>query len=151
MSAEPFNLRAWLVEVDRQAHAMRPATPAYRRFDDHARRLTVEALRAAWDAAAAWDVSRRLRACRYPSGHAIHDLDRVWSRAELGELIVEATNRYRQLLAMAEGRPEREKGPQFDPSRLPDERLDVLIQRHRDMAVVEALRAERWRRAGQAA
>ena len=38
------------------------------------------------------------------------------------------------------------KGPALDPLRLPDDRLQVLIQTHRDMAGLEALRAERARR-----
>ena len=79
-------------------------------------------------------------------GHHFHDLNRVWSRAELGVLLVEARNRGR-LLAMRRSAP-KPKGPRLDPSRLPADRLEMLIQTHRDMAVAEALRAERARRAG---
>jgi hypothetical protein len=68
----------------------------------------------------------------------------VWSRAELGVLITEAVNRQRQL-AIGRVTP-RPKGPPLDPRRLPDDRLDHLIQHHRDLQLVEALRAERRRR-----
>lgn len=140
----PLDLRGWLLEVDRQARAMRASTPAYRRFEGHARRLTPTAIRASRDAPAVGELERRLRAARYP-GVELHGLDRVWTRAELGQLIVEATNRRRQLAA---GDVQRAKGPALDPRRLPDDRLAALIQRHRDATLVEALRAERQRRAG---
>jgi len=68
----------------------------------------------------------------------------VWTRFELGVLITEATNRDR-LLSLGRLAP-RAKGPALDPARLPDDRLEHLIQTHRDLAVVEALRAERRRR-----
>ena len=59
-------------------------------------------------------------------------------------LITEAVNRRRQL---AMGRLiTKPKGPRLDPRRLPDARLEHLIQHHRDLIVVEALRAERRRR-----
>jgi hypothetical protein len=38
------------------------------------------------------------------------------------------------------------KGPRLDPRRLPDARLEHLIQHHRDLGLGEALRAERRRR-----
>jgi hypothetical protein len=47
--------------------------------------------------------------------------------------------------------PERMAGPRLDPRRLPDDRVDVLIQSHRDMGVVEALRCEKQRRLAKAA
>jgi hypothetical protein len=59
-------------------------------------------------------------------------------------LITEATNRDR-LLSLGRLTP-RAKGPALDPVRLPNDRLEYLIQTHRDIAVVEALRAERRRR-----
>ncbi|WP_033966676.1 hypothetical protein [Sphingomonas sp. Ant H11] len=63
---------------------------------------------------------------------------------ELGTLIVEATNR-RTLLGLGRDAP-RTKGPALDPRRLPADRLDYLIQTHRDIALVDALRIERERR-----
>lgn len=126
---------------------MRPSRLYYARFDRVALRLTPQALAGAVDAAALAAVEARLRAARYHyAGHGLHDLDRIWTRAELGQLIVAATNRGRQLAA---GDRRRIKGPALDPARIPDARLDWLIQRHADMSVVEACRAERARRADQ--
>lgn len=140
-----LDLRAWLQEVDRQRAKMRPATPLYQRFDAHARQLTPAAICASSDAPAVAEVERRVRAARGYTGD-LHGLDRVWTRAELGALITAATNRGRQLAA---GDRRRAKGPALEPRRIPDDRLDWLIQRHRDMSLVEALRAERARRSAQ--
>lgn len=149
MAIPPWQgLPAWHRELDRQSAIMRPRRLLYHRFEATARQLTAERIRACRDTAAIARLVARLSAARYPSG-SLHDLDRVWSRAELGALLVEATNR-RTLLAMGRDRP-RAKGPALDPRRLPDDRLDHLIQTHRDICVVEALRAERERRASSAA
>lgn len=134
----------WHAELDQQSAIMRPRRPLYHRFDQTARQLTTDRIRACRDAPAIARLVDRLSAARYPSG-SLHDLDRVWTRAELGALLVEATNR-RTLLAMGRDRP-RAKGPVFDPRRLPDDRLDYLIQTHRDLSLVDALREERRRRA----
>jgi hypothetical protein len=142
-----LDLREWLIDLDRKRATMRASTPCYQRFEAHARMLTAAEIRDAGDQAALLEVERRLRQARHPTGHEFHGLDRVWSRAELGVLIVEATNRGRQLLAEIMGRPARAPGPRFDPTLIPDERLDALIQRHTDLEVVEACRAERERRA----
>ena len=137
------SLTGWLVEISRQQERMRASTPHYRRFDRTARWLTEARIRALTDHDQAAALAGLLREARYPS-NAIHGLDRVWSRAELGVLITEATNRTRQL---AMGRKTlRLRGPRLDPARLPDNRLEVLIQQHRDLGVVEALRAEKRRR-----
>lgn len=145
MKVPPFGgLAAWLAEIDRQARLMRPSRRLYERFDRTARTLTSGRIRICEDGAAVADLVCRLRAARYPGGHDLHGLDRVWSRAELGVLITEAVNRQRQL---AMGRlVARPKGPRLDPRRLPDARLEHLIQHHRDLGLVEALRAERRRR-----
>lgn len=140
-------LPAWHGELDRQSAIMRPRRSLYHRFEATARQLSAERIRACRDATAIACLVDRLSAARYPSEN-LHDLDRVWSRAELGDLLVEATNR-RTLLAMGRDQP-RPKGPPLDPERLPDDRLDHLIQSHRDLAVVEALRAERERRIARA-
>lgn len=142
-----LDLRVWLTEVDRQTEKMRASTPHHQRLEKHARTLTVAEIRASRDEVAINEVQHRLRRARYPDIH-MWGLDRVWSRADLGLLIVEATNRSRQLRA---GDRQRAKGPTLDPRYIPDDRLDWLIQRHRDLVVVEALRAERWRRTEAAA
>lgn len=141
------DLAAWHRELDRQSVTMRPRRPLYHRFDATARQLSAARIRSCRDRAAIDRLVGRLAAARYPS-ECLHDLDRVWSRAELGALLVEATNR-RTLLTMGRDQP-RPKGPALDPCRLPDDRLDHLIQVHRDLATVEALRAERRRRAAGA-
>ncbi len=145
MKVPPFGgLAAWLAEVDRQARLMRPSRPLYERYDRTARTLTPGRIRTSDDGISVAELVVRLRAARYPGGHGLHGLDRVWSRAELGVLITEAVNRQRQLaMGRVEARP---KGPRLDPRRLPDARLEHLIQHHRDLALVEALRAERRRR-----
>ncbi|MBV9994958.1 MAG: hypothetical protein JO127_07075 [Caulobacteraceae bacterium] len=144
MKVPPFgDLAAWLAELDRQSGLMRPRSRLYERFDRTARTLTPGRIRASRDARAVAELVRRLRAARDPVGHDLHGLDRVWSRAELGILITEAVNRDRQL-AMGRVLP-RLKGPRLDPRRLPGDRLEHLIQHHRDLEVVEALRAERRR------
>jgi len=142
-------LAAWLEEIDRQSAIMRCRRPLYDRFDRTARTLTPQRLRMEADPVAIAAVLGRLRAARHPGGHALHDLDRVWSRSELGVLITEATNRLRQL-ALGRVLP-RPKGPRLDPRRLPDDRLEHLIQHHRDLAIVEVLRAELRRRRDQEA
>lgn len=138
-----LDLHLWFFELERKRATMRPSSDCYRRFDAHARQLAPWAVRVCPHVGVLKLLERELRAARYPTGHRIHDLDRVWSRAELGELIVTAEGRRRQLEAGNDGR---QKGPRLDPRQLPDDRLDWLIQRHRDMNVVEALRAERRRR-----
>lgn len=137
-------LAAWLDEIDRQGALMRPRRRLYERFDRTARTLTPAAIRGCNDAGAVAELASRLSGARYPGGHDLHGLDRVWSRAELGVLITEAVNRGRQL-AIGRVLP-RWKGPRLDPRRLPHDRLEHLIQHHRDLDVVEALRAERRRR-----
>ena len=137
-------LAVWLVEIDRQGAIMRSRRPLYDRFDRTARTLTPQRLRMEEDAAALEAVLGRLKAARHPGGHVLHGLNRVWSRAELGVLITEATNRARQL-AIGRVLP-RPKGPRLDPRRLPEDRLAHLIQHHRDLDLVEMLRAELRRR-----
>lgn len=68
----------------------------------------------------------------------------VWSRADLGTLIVEATNR-QTLLGFGVTRPG-PKGPALDLRRPHDDRLDHLIQSHRNIDIVNALGGDRARR-----
>lgn len=133
----------WLTEIARQRGLMRASTPSYQRFDRTARWLTAARIRACTDQEVMTALGGILRQARYP-GNAIHGLDRVWSRAELGVLVTEATNRARQL-AMGRKDPRR-RGPRLDPAYLPDDRLNFLIQRHANLQFVEVLRTERRRR-----
>ena len=144
MAVQPWcGLAAWHRELDRQSAMMRPRTPLYNRFESTARQLTTDRIRASRDIAAITRLVTRLSAARY-GGADLHGLERVWTRAELGTLIVEATNR-KTLHDLGRSAP-RTKGPALDPRQLPDDRLAHLIQTHRDLAIVEALRAERERR-----
>jgi len=144
MAIQPWcGLAAWHHELDRQSAIMRPRTPLYHRFESTARQLTTDRIRASHDIAAIARLVTRLAAARYP-GTELHGLERVWTRVELGTLIVETTNR-KTLLDLGRTAP-RTKGPALDPRLLPDDRLAHLIQTHRDLAIVEALRAERERR-----
>lgn len=140
MAVQPWcGLADWHCELDRQSAIMRPRTPLYHRFESTARQLTTDRICASRDFAAI----TRLSTARYP-GADLHGLERVWTRAELGTLIVEATNR-ETLLDLGRSAP-RTKGPALNPRLLPDDRLAHLIQTHPSLAIVEALRAERERR-----
>ncbi|MET3762132.1 hypothetical protein [Sphingomonas sp. UYEF23] len=149
MAVQPWcGLAAWHRELHRQSAIMRPRTPLYHRFEATARQLTPDRIRASREIAAIARLVARLSAARYP-GAELHGLERVWTRAELGALIVEATNR-KTLLDLGRTAP-RTKGPTLDPGLLPDDRLAHLIQTHRDLTMVEALRSERERRSVSAA
>ncbi|WP_138995815.1 hypothetical protein [Sphingomonas sp. PAMC 26621] len=74
----------------------------------------------------------------------LYGLDRAFSRAERGELLVEVGDR-RQLLALGRTAP-KPKGPHLDAKRLPFSVLMKLIQTHQDPLVIERLRLERARR-----
>jgi hypothetical protein len=74
----------------------------------------------------------------------IHGLDRVFSKREFGELLVEVRNR-RQLLALGRTEP-KVRGARFDLAAMPDHVIDRLIQSHPSLALVDQLRAERQRR-----
>jgi hypothetical protein len=77
-----------------------------------------------------------------PSGHG---LQREFTRAELGAILVETRNRLDALRSGRADRP-RHKGPRFDPTRIPDAALEQLIQQRPDLATVDRLRTERIRR-----
>ena len=74
----------------------------------------------------------------------LYGLDRAFTRAERGELLVEVRNR-RRLLAMNR-MAAKAKGLRLDPARLPINALERLIQSHPYPALVDKLRAERNRR-----
>jgi hypothetical protein len=145
--AGAFDLGDWIAEAERQVATWRAnRAPNQARLARLAALLTVERIREAQDPAAVAKLEAILRRHRRsPSTIGFGELVRAarWGRPELGALIVEATNRGRHLA----GQVGREKGPRLDPARIPDDRLLALIQTHRDLSVVEALRAERARRA----
>jgi hypothetical protein len=98
--------------------------------------------------AAALDTPRTfLAAASAPGARIPHGrpFAQEFTRAELGVLRMEVGN---QLARVRSGRAAvpRPKGSRLDPTRLPDAALDRLIQTHRDMSLVERLRAEKARR-----
>lgn len=140
--------REWLALVYREGDRCRCSTPAFDRCDRLYRSLRVEDIRSCRDVGALagierlFDLGRRLGPRPYG-----REIWRALPRASLGALLVETRNR---LDALESGRAERrrQRGPRFDPPRLPEAALDRLIQQHPDLAIVEALRAERRRRDG---
>lgn len=135
------SMGAWVRHMHRLFAIESPSSDHYARTRETARCLTVE----------------RIRECRHDDDLArcetmlvearsgwLYGLDRAFSRAERGTLLVEVRNR-RHLLALGRLTP-KAKGPRFDLASLPAEALDRLIQQHQDYRVVERLRAERERR-----
>lgn len=135
------SMGAWVRLMHRLFALESPSSDHYRRVRETARALTVD----------------RVRECRHDDDLErceamlvearagwLYGLDRAFTRAERGTLLVEVRNR-RQLLALGRTAP-RPKGPKLDPTRLPDAALERLIQGHGDMRVVEQLQHERARR-----
>lgn len=136
---------SWVRQIGRLLAIEHPASAHFERFDKTARLLTAERIRVCRHGedlarvAAMLDEASDARRRSY-----LHGLDRVWSKAELGALRVEVKNRLHQLaIGRVEPKP---KGPRLDPTRIPTDRLDALIQRHPDMRLVELLRRERSNR-----
>ena len=135
------SMGAWVRHMHRLFSIESASTDHYTRTRDTARRLTVE----------------RIRECRHDDDLArceamlveaqsgwLYGLDRAFSRAERGTLLVEVRNQ-RHLLTI--GRTEaKPKGLRFEPRLLPDAGLLRLIQTHHNPDVVRQLRDERSRR-----
>jgi hypothetical protein len=139
-------LRGWLDAVARlNAGAIRASAPNYRRARSLMDSLQEDHVRECDDAEALADFEAFMRQSRHGAAGLWLDPTRNLDRAGIGVFIVLAANRHRTLAA---GRPTREKGPRFDPARLPAARLDHLIQSHPDLEIVARLREERRRRAG---
>ena len=136
-------LDGWLRSVHRiNVGPMRFSTPNYRRAAALMKSLTPAHVAACADPGVLASFETFMRDARYGSGLWL-DPTRSLSRARIGEFITAAEGRRRQILA---GSDTREKGPRLDPSRLPTDRLQGLIQSHKDMALVERLREELQRR-----
>lgn len=133
---------AWCRHVGRLAAQEQASNDWSERFRATARELTVDRIRECRHLEDLERIDQWLREARYRDWTG--ELARCWSRRELGELIVETGNRL-TLLRMGRLLP-RERGERFDLARIPDDRLDVLIQRHPNLELVEQLRAEKLRR-----
>lgn len=144
-SAKAFaweSMGAWVRHIHRLFALERASQDHYNRFEATARQLTVARIRECRHDDDLARVEAMLIEWRNAGG--FHGLDRVFCKAERGELLVEVRNR-RQLLAMGRSEP-KPKGPRLDPARLPLDALERLIQTHPDMELVDRLRAERARR-----
>lgn len=135
------SMGAWVRHMHRLFAIESPSSDHYARTRETARCLTVE----------------RIQECRHDDDLArcetmlvearsgwLYGLDRAFSRAERGTLLVEVRNR-RQLLKLGRTAP-KVRGPRLDPASLPIAAIERLIQTHRDPELVELLRAERERR-----
>lgn len=143
-SSKPFaweSMGSWVRHMNHLFALETPSSEHYTRTRATARELTID----------------RIRECRHDDDLGrcedmlvqaragwLYGLDRAFTRSERGELLVEVRNR-RALLAKGRDRP-RQKGPRFDPTRMPIAVLDRLIQIHPDLSLVELLRAERSNR-----
>lgn len=135
-------LGGWLEETHRLIRQQRPSSAFYRRADSLHRSLEIRDIRACRDRETLEAVDALLKR---QSG-ALHGPSHSLSRAEIGRLRAEIHNQLRRLETGSIDRPARAKGPKLDPRRIPDDRLDLLIQHHADMRTVEHLRAEKARR-----
>jgi hypothetical protein len=118
-----------------------PSSDHYERVRRTARELTVEHIRLCRHLD---DLARCEAMLVQANSGWLYGLDRAFTRAERGELLVEVRNR---IVLLGLGRTEpKPKGPRLDPMRLPDAALLRLIQKHADPHLVEQLRAERQRR-----
>lgn len=132
----------WCALAMREGSIVRPASAHYRRLDRLYRSLTADIIRQSHDVAGIARAAWMFDHARHHEVPHFHGLARTFSRSELGAMLVELRNRHDALVSGRWLLP-RDKGPRFDPTRLTDEALDRLIQRHPDLRVVEQLRAER--------
>lgn len=134
----------WLEELERQARliGLKADNPLRDRFRATARQLTTWRIRSPVQCspAAIELILPVLEAARENYGRVL-GVTECWGTGELGELICECRNRL-ELARLGRDRA-RARGPRFDPSRIPLDRLEHLIQRHPDLEIVERLRTER--------
>lgn len=136
----------WCKLVLEEGGKLRPSSEHYGRLQRLYRSLTADRIRHSRDATGLLRAARMFDLGRHSPIPSFHGLATVFTRAEMGTLLVELRNRR---LAVINGRADfpRVKGPRLDPGRLTDAALDRLIQSHPDLALVEQLRAERELRA----
>ena len=143
-SAKPFaweSMGTWVRHMHRLFAIETPSTDHYARTRETARCLTIERVRECRHD----DDLGRCEAMLVEAGAGwLYGLDRAFSKAERGALLVEVRNR-RYLIALGRNAA-KTKGPRLDPRSLPDDALDRLIQSHADVTIVDRLRRERERR-----
>ncbi len=136
-------MASWVRQIEHLLAIERASSEHYVRFCAAARLLTVARIRVCRQPNALARVQQMIEDAVYRHPN-LFGLERVWSKSERGKLLVEIGNRL-TLLSMGRDRP-KVPGPRFDIERIPDMALDRLIQTHRDLTLIDRLRAERRRR-----
>jgi hypothetical protein len=145
MHVPPYRgVARWLADLDHQGDVMQCRTSHHERFERTAQALTPERIGDCSNPDALARLIQVLKAGRHDEAEFGYGLFRCFTRAELGALIVAAQNRA-TLLGLGRTAP-KARNPRFDLGRIPDERLDHLIQRHPDLDLVERCRCEKRRR-----
>jgi hypothetical protein len=137
-----YGLAGWLDEARRVGSVIRCSEAQDQRVKRVYRSLTLHDIHACREVCILEEFELAMREGRYVD-RAYRGFFRHFTRPELGQFISEAQNQTRWVKA---GCPTRKAGPALAPERLPDSRLDHLIQSHRDLNIVEQLRAEKARR-----
>lgn len=136
----------WCALVMEEGGKLRPSNEHYRRLAELYRSLTIERVRGSTDQTGLHRAAQMFDLGRHSPIPAHRGLATVFTRAEMGTLLVELRNRRAALISGRAMFP-RAKGPKLDPGRLTDAALDRLIQSHPDLTLVERLRDERQLRA----
>lgn len=150
-TAKPYawiSMASWVRNIGHLLAIEKPSGEHYQRLRQTARELTPDRIR---ECRHDDDLDRAeglLAEARHGFPGWLYGLERAFTKGEIGVLLMEVRNR-RRLLALGRDRC-RERGPRLDPASLPLEAIERLIQTHRDMRLVERLRAERTRRLGLA-
>lgn len=132
----------WCAVVMEEGGKLRPSSEHYGRLARLYRSLTIERIRASRDVAGVTRAARMFDLGRHSAIPEHHGLATVFTRAEMGERLVELRNRRNALISGRAMFP-RPKGPKLDPAFLTDDALNRLIQSHPDLQLVERLRSER--------
>lgn len=146
-SAKPYawvSMASWVRHIGHLLAIETASGDHYHRVRERARELTADRVRECRHDDDLERAESLLAASRHGFSGCLYGLDRAFTKGELGILLMEVRNR-RRLLALGRDRA-RERGPRLDPAYLPMEAIERLIQRHRDLELVERLRAERARR-----
>lgn len=145
--AKPYpwiSMAAWVRQIGHLLAIEMASGDHYHRLRETARELTADRIRECRHDDDLERAEAMLDEARHGYSGCLYGLDRALPKGELGVLLMEVRNR-RRLLALGRDRA-RERGPRLDPASLPMEAIERLIQHHRDMALVDRLRAERARR-----
>ncbi len=138
-------LEEWLELVDQVGRIPKSSTPHHQRCARLYNSLTLADICGCTDMEVLVRAEAVFDQARYAGGPGYYSVGRVWTRAALGEALVETRNQIARVRSGRAGAP-RAKGPRFDPTMLPAAALDRLIQQHPDLTLVNLLRVERDRR-----